>query len=338
MVGLSYPGISQLFVAQSQPPSLAAITPLSVYGDTGTGVLRPGGILNTGFATSWADQVLANAAARRARRGCARSSTTATPPARPTSALRLQNVDATQKALDNPYYTDEVAGPLDIRRFAGDIEVPVFLASAWQDEQTGPSFADLLDRFDAAPVTRFTLYNGLHADGFAPQILVGVERLPRPLRRRPGAVDPTAHPVPHPGVDPGDLRRRRSRCPRTGGPGVATADAGSGPLRGRALRAGHLRERRRRRRRAAGRRLRAHRHALARPRTSRPSGGGSRPTARWPRRRPQDRPPRWGSPTTPTSAPPPSGPGAARTSGRRNPAYDWRPAPRASRPRSRPPP
>ena len=43
--------------------------------------------------------------------------------------------------------------------------------SAWQDEQTGPSFADLLDRFDRAPVTRFTLYNGLHADGFAPQVL-----------------------------------------------------------------------------------------------------------------------------------------------------------------------
>ena len=53
-----------------------------------------------------------------------------------------------QKALDNPFYTEEVAAPLDIRRFADEIDVPVFLASAWQDEQTGPSFADLLDRFD----------------------------------------------------------------------------------------------------------------------------------------------------------------------------------------------
>lgn len=170
MVGLSYPGLSQLFVAQSQPPSLAAITPLSVYGDTGTGVLRPGGILNTGFAVSWADQVLANA------------EPSGTPWVRELIAdgdetcadnqeLRLQNVDVVQKALDNPFYTEEIAAPLDIRRFAGDIDVPVFLASAWQDEQTGPSFADLLDRFDSAPVTRFTLYNGLHADGFAPQVL-----------------------------------------------------------------------------------------------------------------------------------------------------------------------
>ncbi len=34
MVGVSYPGISQLFVASTQPPSLAAITPLSVIDDS----------------------------------------------------------------------------------------------------------------------------------------------------------------------------------------------------------------------------------------------------------------------------------------------------------------
>ena len=170
MVGLSYPGISQLFVAQSQPPSLAAITPLSVYGDSGTGVLRPGGILNTGFAVSWVDQVLANATPSGTawvRTLIADGDTTCAANQR----LRLQNEDVIQKAYDNPYYTEETAAPLDIRRFAGDINVPVFLASAWQDEQTGPSFADLLDRFDSAPVKRFTVYNGLHADGFAPQIL-----------------------------------------------------------------------------------------------------------------------------------------------------------------------
>lgn len=170
MVGLSYPGLSQLFVARSQPPSLAAITPLSVYGDTGTGVLRPGGLLNTGFAVSWADQVLQNAepsGTAWVREVIADGDTTCATNQR----LRLQNVDAGQKALENPFYTEEVAAPLDIRRFAGEIDVPVFLASAWQDEQTGPSFAELLDRFDSAPVKRFTLYNGLHADGFAPQIL-----------------------------------------------------------------------------------------------------------------------------------------------------------------------
>src|SRR5262249_34265712 len=52
MVGVSYGGISQLFVAQTRPPHLAGITPLSVIDDTAT-TLYPGGILNTGFALSW---------------------------------------------------------------------------------------------------------------------------------------------------------------------------------------------------------------------------------------------------------------------------------------------
>src|SRR5882724_1465600 len=53
MVGVSYGGISQLFVGATRPPSLAAITPLSVIDNTAT-TLYPGGILNTGFALAWA--------------------------------------------------------------------------------------------------------------------------------------------------------------------------------------------------------------------------------------------------------------------------------------------
>ncbi len=53
MMGISYGGISQLFTAQTRPPSLAAISPLSVLDSTQT-TLYPGGILNTGFAVAWA--------------------------------------------------------------------------------------------------------------------------------------------------------------------------------------------------------------------------------------------------------------------------------------------
>src|SRR5205823_8505197 len=52
-LGISYGGISQLFVAATDPPSLAGITPLSVIDNTAT-TLYPGGILNTGFALQWA--------------------------------------------------------------------------------------------------------------------------------------------------------------------------------------------------------------------------------------------------------------------------------------------
>ncbi|HET9728942.1 MAG TPA: CocE/NonD family hydrolase, partial [Acidimicrobiia bacterium] len=54
MVGISYPGISQLFTAELNPPHLAAIAPLSVIDDTAKGTLAPGGILNSGFAVGWA--------------------------------------------------------------------------------------------------------------------------------------------------------------------------------------------------------------------------------------------------------------------------------------------
>ncbi len=170
MVGLSYPGISQLFVAGANPPSLRAITPLSVYGDTATGVLAPGGLLNTGFATSWADQVLGNAepyGTGWVRRAIDEGDTRCDE----NQQLRLQNVDATEKARSHPFYTDEVAGPLDLREVVGDIEAAVFMTSAFQDEQTGPSFGDLLDEFDSAESVRQIVFNGLHADGFAPQIL-----------------------------------------------------------------------------------------------------------------------------------------------------------------------
>ena len=53
MMGISYGGISQLFTAQHRPPSLAAISPLSVLDATAT-TLYPGGLRNDGFAVNWA--------------------------------------------------------------------------------------------------------------------------------------------------------------------------------------------------------------------------------------------------------------------------------------------
>ena len=55
MMGISYGGISQLFTGQTNPPDLAAISPLSVIDNVQT-TLYPGGILNTGFALNWAKE------------------------------------------------------------------------------------------------------------------------------------------------------------------------------------------------------------------------------------------------------------------------------------------
>jgi hypothetical protein len=170
MTGLSYPGISQLFVAHTHPPSLAAITPLSVIGNTySTGT--PGGIFNDGFALEWITQVLDRAdpygqgwEQKRVDGGdmtCKEN-----------QLLHKQKVDVIQKAKDTPYYSEDVVGPLNPTEFVKEIDVPVFLAGAWEDEQTGPFFFTLLDQFKKSPLTRFTAYNGVHPDGFSPQILV----------------------------------------------------------------------------------------------------------------------------------------------------------------------
>lgn len=170
MTGLSYPGISQLFVARAHPPHLAAITPLSVIGNTAT-TMVPGGILNTGFALNWIDNVLGRAGyyGQGWEQGLvdAGDAICAT-----NQLLHDQKVDNVQMAIDTPFYVPELLDPLNPSRFVQTIDVPVFHAGAWQDEQTGPFFTTLMNQFTSAPVYRATTYNGVHADGFSPQILV----------------------------------------------------------------------------------------------------------------------------------------------------------------------
>lgn len=170
MAGLSYPGISQAFVAAEQPPSLAAITPLSIIADAQS-ILVPGGILNDGFALEWADRVLSRAEpyGQGWEEGVIAGGD---PYCDDNQLLHGQAVDIIAKAYENPFYDPEVADPLNLNLKAPDIEVPVFLTGQWQDEQTGPGFASVLDKFTGSPTVRVTMLNGVHPDGFAPQTLV----------------------------------------------------------------------------------------------------------------------------------------------------------------------
>jgi predicted acyl esterase len=170
MVGISYPGISQLFVAALRPPHLAAIAPLSVIADTGRGTLRPGGIYNNGFAKSWAEDRNHDAQAApesgQAWAGDRIQSGDATCAAN--QNLREQAPDALQMIADNPYWND-LAESLAPESFVDQIDVPTFLAGAWQDEQTGPYFANMLDDFDTDKAW-FTITNGGHTDSLDPAV------------------------------------------------------------------------------------------------------------------------------------------------------------------------
>ena len=170
MAGLSYPGISQLFVAKMRPPGLAAITPLSVIGNSAT-TLVPGGILNDGFALNWINHVYKRA--KPYGQGWEKARVEAGDVVcEENQLLHDQRVNNVEQAKDSKYYEPEIIDPLNPTLFAPQIKVPVFLAGSWQDEQTGPFFTTLLDRFTGAPNRRFVVYNGVHPDGWAPQVLV----------------------------------------------------------------------------------------------------------------------------------------------------------------------
>ncbi len=169
MVGISYPGITQLFVAQTRPPHLAAITPLSVLDDTHATVY-PGGILNTGFALSWAQDRQADAepqGQRWAERRIERGDTTC----EANQALRLQSPSVIKRIRENAFLDGAATDALAPATFVHRIDVPVFIAGSWQDQETGSHFANMLDAFAPGVPLKVTVMNGVHADSIGPAVL-----------------------------------------------------------------------------------------------------------------------------------------------------------------------
>jgi uncharacterized protein len=171
MSGVSYGGISQLFVAATRPPHLAAIAPMSVIDNTAT-TLYPGGMLNTGFALQWAMDRVHDAQPSGPGAG------------QPWAAKRIQDGDQICKANQtlhtaaakliakirrNRFFRPRVANPLSPATFVNRIDVPVFLACQWEDEQTGGHCANLADRFTGTRRKWFTFTNGLHVDSLDPE-------------------------------------------------------------------------------------------------------------------------------------------------------------------------
>jgi predicted acyl esterase len=170
MMGISYGGMSQLFTAQTRPPSLAAIAPFSVIDSTQT-TLYPGGILNTGFAVAWAKERAHDAqpasanggqswAYQRIQQGDATC--------RANQALHGEAVNLLKKIRANAHYVPKVADPLAPITFVKKIDVPVFMACQWTDEQTGGHCPDLAEHFTGTDRKWFTFTNGTHVDALDP--------------------------------------------------------------------------------------------------------------------------------------------------------------------------
>jgi predicted acyl esterase len=171
LMGISYGGISQLFVGATNPPSLAAIAPLSVLDNSAT-TLYPGGMLNTGFALNWTkdrdhDARVASAtggqawALDRIKQGDATC--------KANQVLHQQAVNLVAKVRRNHFYIPSVADPVSPITFVQKIKKPVFLACQWTDEQTGGHCPTLAARFTGTTRKWFTFTNGTHIDSLDPE-------------------------------------------------------------------------------------------------------------------------------------------------------------------------
>ena len=174
LIGKSYPGISQLFVASTQPPSLDAIVPGHVIGDFYRDVAYPGGVLNFAFAGSFSvDQDARSAFPSSYSQVNERAATD--PTCLANQALRGQNVSMQAGIFGNPYDGDywQTRAP---ERLVGDIVVPTLLVNAWQDEQTGAGPAKLLERFPDSTPARLLGTNGDHGEYFRGDVWAEVVR------------------------------------------------------------------------------------------------------------------------------------------------------------------
>ena len=201
MVGISYSGLSQFPSAGTDPPDLAAIAPLSPTDDLfSTGY--PGGIFNNGFAASWIGDRIDDAMPAAGYSG-GLVQLSPTPIAHQAQPWTYYEIDAELAAtpgsstcLDNqalhleseslsslvgPGMVAPGTGPgRDISLFdrrsmsvwASHVTVPVFVAGAAQDEQTGPQWPALLNALPASNRAVYAnLVNGGHIDSTDPQIL-----------------------------------------------------------------------------------------------------------------------------------------------------------------------
>jgi uncharacterized protein len=173
LAGISFSGISQLFVAGTRPPHLAAIAPMSVTDDLYTAPGYPGGILNSGFGRSWlrdrmedarpapaGGQPYARELVRMGDKHCLAN-----------QRLRLQTQNALRIQRREPFRTPSLSGPRSPGAWLARARVPVFLVGQFHDEQVGGHFPEALGALNGRPNVFISLQNGVHADSLGPSTI-----------------------------------------------------------------------------------------------------------------------------------------------------------------------
>lgn len=175
MVGISYPGIAQTFVAPTRPPHLAGIAALSVVADTYRSLADPGGIPNIGFPRDWAQQ--RDDGAKPYGQGWEQGIVDAGGPNGTQCAenqlMRHQNASLVSEFDAHPFREPVAAADaLSPALLASKIDVPVFMGGAWQDEQTGGQSSLIWPNLTGVPAGELKVFgtNGTHVDSLVAEL------------------------------------------------------------------------------------------------------------------------------------------------------------------------
>ena len=167
LMGHSYGGITGFMVAANRPKHLRVATLSGLIDDLYRGITYPGGVSNYGFPLLWTGAIrpvydVGGGTAEGVldgerpddqpgrRESCARNQTTKSRAV--TNDPLIQGLSDT----DNMWWRAR-----SLIGYANKIEVPLHITGAYQDEQTGPRFANLFQRIHRVP-KRLLMANGNH--------------------------------------------------------------------------------------------------------------------------------------------------------------------------------
>ena len=159
-------------MAGTDPPDLAAITPLSPTDDLySTGY--PGGIYNDGFAKSWIDQRIVDA---QAAPGGGQPWATAEIKTGDKTCLANQVLHpeaelSSRSSIPTSARTPSLFDQRSPAVWATHIDVPVFMVGALEDEQVGPQWPALIIALQGDKNVYVTMMNGTHIDSLGPETI-----------------------------------------------------------------------------------------------------------------------------------------------------------------------
>jgi len=168
LMGHSYGGITGFMIAATQPPSLEAATLSGLIDDLYRGITYPGGVSNYGFPLAWTGGI---------RMFYDVGGGTAPGIVRTQDPVCMQNLASHRRTvLNDPIVQgiSDVDGDWwrikSLVTYADRIEVPIHIAGAYQDEQTGPRFPHLFELVEDVP-KRMVMTNGDHGTQQDPFIM-----------------------------------------------------------------------------------------------------------------------------------------------------------------------